>query len=694
MSTVMTLVQRLRELGNKRPDACAIAFRDETISYRGLAALIDRAAAELVACGLAPGDVVFVAGVSRPESVVCYLAAQACGCTAVFFDKLATSAALETACDLAKPKIVVASRVPDGFDSSCRIASPKELLADQGKSVSAVTTELPALAEDAEKPAEILFTTGTTGIPKAVVLSLRAVRAIALNTIEGVGITPDDTVLVPLPINHSLALRVMRAVLWQGATLVLQSGFSFPRETEKNILERGCTGLVTVPAALDMDCSRFGNRFADVYGKLRYLEIGAGALPEQKRLTLVDELPDTRLISTWGSSETGGVLFAPFSEVDRDSSAFSASGLPVSGAQVAMLDEKGSPFPSSEAVPGRLALRGDMLTSGYLANPELTESSFADGWFVTSDLAFMDDAGFVHVVGRADDVINVGGEKVSPHEIERALSRAGGVKECACVGVDDPDGSLGQIPVVFAVSDGGDRDEESLRASLLNELERYKMPHAFVWVNELPRNRMMKLDRLALREIWEKRASGAAVSESSSVGVIEAVLTRRSVRLFTDEPIARDVLESVLEAGRHAPSGRNVQSWRFTVLDRSQDIGELKAATIAAAESAGVRVYGFNNPAAVVIVSNRMSNRTGCQDCSCAAENMLLVASAMGLGAVWINALMDLRDVEPVKSLLDGYGVPADHVVWAMIALGHPAEKPRAPRLREGTVRFVSDKPE
>lgn len=503
-SETETLVGRLCELARLKPGAIAVSYRGESITYADLTRLVRRTAARIGGMGAMAGDVVVITGVSEPEALVCYVAAQAAGCVSAFSYHHATAGSLAAACELASARLLVGESIPSGFDPPCPVVSPKDLVAESGDADGGDSENSHNPQGSEEAPTEILFTTGTTGAPKAVVLSRRAVRAIALNTIEGTGILPDDRVLVPLPINHSLALRVIRAVLWQGAMVLLQGGFSVPEETEANICKRRCTGMVTVPAALKMDRERFGERFADVYGRLRYLEIGAGPLSVQARNTLVAELPETRMVSTWGSSETGGVLFAPFSELDPASEEFGASGFPVSGAKVATMDSAGNQVSATAENPARLALSGDMVMSMYLGQPELTADVFKDDWYVTNDLAYVDASGFVHIVGRTDDMINVGGEKTFPAEVEAAMSECPGVRECACVGIDDPDGIRGQVPVVFVVSDEA-FDEDACNEQLQQRLERYKMPRAFVRVEELPRNRMMKIDRFALRNLWDSK---------------------------------------------------------------------------------------------------------------------------------------------------------------------------------------------
>lgn len=154
--------------------------------------------------------------------------------------------------------------------------------------------------------------------------------------------------------------------------------------------------------------------------------------------------------------------------------------------------------------------------------------------------------------------------------------------------------------------------------------------------------------------------------------VIDAILSRRSIRKFTDQEISQEIIDLLVKCGYHAPSGHNMQSWRFTVITKKEEIEELKECASIAAKQNKVVMYGFENPKTLILVSNDKRNPDGCQDASCAAGNVMLAAHSLGLGSVWINVLMTLRDEDPVKSLLDKWGVPGNHTIWATLALGWP----------------------
>ena len=315
--------------------------------------------------------------------------------------------------------------------------------------------------------------------------------------------------LIPLPLHHSLALRELRAALIQGGTVVLQNGFTFAKELEANIVERGCTGMVTVPASFELVRSQMQDAFPQILGKLRYIEVGAGSLTVRQRKDFTALLPGVKLNNTWGSSETGGALFTNVNEVVKDPVFVAAIGRPLPHIRIAMLDPEGQPMVHTDHEhPGRLALYGDMVMSGYKNRPKETEDALRDGALVTNDLVYRDEAGYVYMLGRADDIINVGGEKVSPVEVENIASEYPEMQECACIGVPDPQEIFGQVPVLFMAVREGYREEE-LRTYLAGRMERVKLPQAYVIVEALPRNRMKKLDRRAMRAMWDEKTARA-----------------------------------------------------------------------------------------------------------------------------------------------------------------------------------------
>lgn len=675
-----TLLNRIKEFAEIQPDKQAVIFKKEQLTYRELYGKIQGIAKILKDEGIVRGDRVCFSAVSKPEMVAVYLGIQMCGGIVVFIDKNGTPENIAAIYADADAKLLLTDKPMKEWGEKCRILSLREVYkkADEQECEWKM-----AFSQKEEDIAELLFTTGTTGKPKGVILTYKSVYNILMNTMEGLGIREDDRLLLPLPLNHSFGLRVLRAVLYKGATVVLQNGFTFAREVENNVSNHKCNCLMAVPASYEVLKSQMQDSFARVLGNMRFIEFGAGSLSIKQRKEITELLPGVTIYNTWGSSETGGVIFCNVTKVIADEKKIGSLGIPCPRAEIKVVDTEGNTINSDEAHPGRMVLKGDMQMAGYWKRPDLTKETLVDGWLLTGDMVYMDEDGCVHMLGRADDIINVGGEKVSPIEVEEAAGQYEFMRECACIGADDPDEVLGQIPVLFVCVKNG-YSEDALIKFLSERMERCKLPRRFMVLEALPRNRMQKIDRKELRKIWENRDVMDLMNP-----VIQAILSRRSIRKFTDQEVPRPVLEMVLRAGYHAPSGHNMQSWKFTVLTKKEHIEKLKENAKVSAGKQKVHFYGFENPKALVLISNDKRNLDGCQDASCAAENIMLAAGSFGLGSCWLNPLMTLRNVEPVKSVLDEFEIPENHVVWAAIALGYPVADGAALKKKTDVVKFV-----
>ncbi len=679
-----TLWNRLLELAESQPERRAGIFKKEQLTYQELVKRAVCMAGALRAEGIRHGDRVCFSAVSGPEMVAAYMAVRASGAVAVFLDKNGTPESMAAICTEAGASLLLTDKPVKG-KVLCRILSLREMYRRAGEAVrngSPLEPAVPVSPEE-EEIAELLFTTGTTGKPKGVILTCRSVYHILTDTAQGIGIQREDCLLLPLPLHHSFALRVLRAVLYQGGTVVLQNGFTFAREAEQNVSAFGCNCMAAVPAAYEIMRSQMQDAFARVLGGMRFIEFGAGALSIRQRKEITELLSGVRIFNTWGSSESGGAVFCDVTQAVRDPARAGMLGKTLPHVQVKIVDADGKEMDSSSTNPGRMALKGDMLMAGYWKQPQLTEKTLTAGWLLTGDMAYMDEEGYLYMLGRADDIINVGGEKVSPVEVEEAAGQYAFVRECACIGVDDPDGILGQVPVLFVAVKSG-YTQEGLLKFLSTRLERHKIPRQTVVVRRIPRNRIQKTDRGKLRMLWEDKESLELMNP-----VMQVIFSRRSVRKFTEQEIRRPVLEMIVRAGCYAPSGHNMQSWRFTVLTSQEDIRRLREKTQEAAQQNRVYFYGWENPQALVLVSNDKRNADGCQDASCAAENIMLAAASYGIGSVWLNPLKTLRDAPPVKSELDSLGIPQNDIVWAAIALGYPVAEGALLQKKEEVIHFI-----
>lgn len=169
--------------------------------------------------------------------------------------------------------------------------------------------------------------------------------------------------------------------------------------------------------------------------------------------------------------------------------------------------------------------------------------------------------------------------------------------------------------------------------------------------------------------------------------VYQNIMTRRSVRAFKKQPIDREDLMTIAKAGVHAPSGMNRQSWQFTILNQQEKIQRL-AKAIANVLNRG-EGYNFYEPDAIILVSNENDNPNGLADSACALQNMFLMAHSLGIGSVWINQLKTICDDASIRPMLDEMGIPSNHIVYGIAALGYAAEEGNPKAKDESVIRFV-----
>ena len=653
----------------------AIGWRKDRYTYSELCGLIKKAVAKLSGeYGIASGDNVMMTAVPGIEYIVILLAVQYLGATTVPLDKNAKEQNLLTLYEFINPKLVLTDIKVESFP----VVSQKGFYKDMLESAE---SDMAYVCPNGDATAEMLFTTGTTGVPKGVMLSFDNIYASIHNTWKGTGMLPSDTVLIPLPLNHSLGMRVFRTALYCGASVVIQNGFTFAKELENNIENFGCTAMVSVPASMDLIMRQMQEHFPEIIGKLRYMEVGAGSLSYDLKKKLTAMLPNTKIVNTWGSTETGGAIFLNVSErMDK----YTSLGKPLEGVEIKTVDADGKEIQSvSVETAGRMALKGSMCMKGYYNLPEENEKALKDGWLYTNDIVYRDEEGFVYMLGRADAIINVGGEKVSPIEVENIAQEFEQIRECGCIGVEDPDGILGYIPVLYVVPEQT-FDKNALVKYLTTKLESYKIPQRFVEIDALPRNRMQKLDYKELKRLWAENGE-----ESLENPVMRNIFKRHSVRDFTDRPIAKSKLERIVQAGIYAPTGHNLQTWKFTIIQDAAKIARLRETIERVGEAQELKLYGFNNPAALILVSNDRRNENCIQDSSCAAENIMLAATSYGIGSVWLNHLKKISDCPEIRELLNSYGIPETHIVWATIGMGYPAGEVKAPMRKMDVVEWV-----
>lgn len=689
-----TIIADLKKYAQELPEKPAVSDKHVQLTYAKLLAKVQRETVILQEHGVACADKIAVLAISKVDYVISYLAVQYLGAISVPIDKSLGVPAVQNICEQTQVKLFIGDEKhrPEAVPFLSLKELTKQVLAEDSVEKEEVEE---AKITDREQPAEMLFTSGTTGVPKGVVLSYRAIAASMENTSKGNGLKREDCMLLPLPLGHSFGMRVLRACIHMGASVVLQNGFAFAKDTQKSIDTFGCTAMACVPASLGVMELQMKEQLPNILGKLRYIEFGAGSLSPQKKKEMMALLPNTEIHNTWGSTETGGAIFL---NLPRQAQKYQSIGKPLESVKVKIYRENGGEVTGyGPTEVGKMWLQGDLEMSGYWKRDPETATALVDGWLVTNDLVYRDEDGFIYMLGRADDMINTGGEKVSPVEVENMASGYEQIKECACVGAPDPKGILGEIPVLFVVPKTESFDEDGMLQYLSGRIERFKLPQVCILLEELPRNRMQKLDRRMLRTIYKERMENGqadkeekqSLNSSAEKEMIRCIKSRHSVRRFQDRPIPLEILNDILECGVYAPSGKNMQTWRFTVLTDIVQIQQWRSMILERAAEKKVRVSGFENPAALILISNDIRNQNGVKDASCAAENMMLAANAYGIGSVWINALSTMCDDETIRHQLQAWEIPDRHQVYAMIALGYPEGEVKSPKRNLNVIHYV-----
>ena len=286
---------------------------------------------------------------------------------------------------------------------------------------------------------DIMFTTGTTGKSKGVMESHRAVVAVSENVQYGAEIPKDNIYLVPAPINHASAIRKLYVSILTGTTVVLLDGFTDVKKFFNYVEKYKVTSILMPPAAVRMILLLAEKNLAKYSGQLHHIHTGSAAFPEADKDKLCEILPETRLYFAYGSSEAGCVSMYDYS---KNRGLISCVGKPNKNANIFIVDENRNPIKSSKENQGLIAISGGMVMQGYYNAPELTAEVLKDGVVYTNDIGYIDDEGFVYMLGRRGDVINIGGLKIAPTEVENVVLRYPDIADCACFAKED---RMGQI---------------------------------------------------------------------------------------------------------------------------------------------------------------------------------------------------------------------------------------------------------
>lgn len=495
-----TLVPRYGELVERRaerqPERTAIMHMGDRWTYGHLHERILAAAEFLYERGIRPGDRVVCFSENRPEVLVALYACSRVG--AVFAPVGIASTVDELAHildDVDASVLLVSGEAAARLSTRSASEITQYLLAPSPESDLATVPAVPATPvrahrPDPGEPALIVYTSGTSGRPKGVVLSHRALWFNSLNTLLGLDVVSDDVTLVNTPLSHTAALNTLAiSTLHKGGTVVLDRGFEARRCLEQ-ISRYRVTTMFAVPSmlALMTQAEEFGD--ADL-SSLRWILAGGAPTPP----ALVAEWSErgVPVLASYGMTEAGPSV--SFRRTDDASGKSASSGPPALLTDLRIVSAEGT-----DCVPGTVGdvqVRGPHLASGYWRNHEATAAAFQRGWLVTGDRGYVDEDGDLCITGRSKDTIITGGENVDPAEVEHLIAQYPGIRDVAVVGRPHP--IWGEILTAVLVADT-DVTVEDLQDFLRPHLAKFKIPRVIETRSALPRSAVGKLLRRSLTE--------------------------------------------------------------------------------------------------------------------------------------------------------------------------------------------------
>lgn len=491
-----SLPHMFRASVDRSPDRLALVCDDVRWSFGVLASLVDRVALSLSEqCGVRKGDRVAVLLNNCPEFVVLYLAVTSLGAVFVPLNaRLKTEELLPQICK-ASPVVLVV-----GKDTWPEVAPIRDLLSTVRKlfivgEMDSGTESFDSLLHGPQVPpmpidhlreedlCSIIFTSGTTGKPKGVMITHRNVVNTAQACAKVFGSTWEDVDLIMVPLFHVTGLHTQLAKsLFVGSTTVLMRTFKADKALE--IIEaEGVTLSISVPTIywLMLMCPDFSKRDLRTFRTIVY---GGAPCPPELIQRLSKAFPGASLINAGGLTEGTSLQYAlPPQDALRKAGSV---GFPTPCTEFRIVDEEDRDVPSGEV--GELLLKGAGIARGYWEDPEETRRTFQGGWLRTGDLAKVDEEGYLWLMDRKKDMIIRGGENIYSVEVENVLYAFPKILEAAVVGVPDP--IFGeQVKAFVVLKEGQEATEEEIRAFCSKHLADYKVPKTVEILQEpLPRN--------------------------------------------------------------------------------------------------------------------------------------------------------------------------------------------------------------
>ena len=500
------------------PDRTAIDFYGESVSFLELQQRANRLANAMAGRGVSRGDRVAVMQVNCPQNIEAYFAAAQLDAIYVPINFRAKTEELQQMLAIAQPSIMFIGErylplLRANEDAAVGILPERVVILDGESSGGRPSYEkflasgsddelLFPEAEDSDTTV-IMFTAGTTGVPKGVMLTHDSFASYLLATVNPADPDIEETNLLTVPLYHIAGLQAALAAVYGGRTMVVMRQFE-PVEWLTLLQQHSANRAMVVPTMLKQLMEH--PRFHDFdLSSLDVITYGAAPMPLEVIKRAIEEFPGVRFINAFGQTETAStitmlppedhILEGTPEEIEKKLRRLTSIGRPLEDVEVEIVNEEGRPVAVGEV--GEIVACGDRMMAGYWREEAATRDTIRSGWIYTGDLGYQDGDSYIYLAGRAKDFIKRGGEMVSPEEVEQVLRSHPQVDDAAVIGVPDPE--WGEEVRAVVVARSKNVDEGELIQYCQQRLAGFKRPRSVVFIDELPRNVMGKVLKRDLR---------------------------------------------------------------------------------------------------------------------------------------------------------------------------------------------------
>ncbi|PZC47891.1 MAG: long-chain acyl-CoA synthetase [Chloroflexi bacterium] len=500
------------------PDREAIVFDDRRFTYEALSERVRRLANALAELGVQPGDRVATMQVNCNQLMETYFATAMLDALYVPLNYRARAEELTNMLQDSGPKVILAGQryVPLVKEALGAASDIQRLVAFDANTAPdgwlAYEDLLAQASDDEQFPAAddddvtvLMYTAGTTGVPRAVMLTHESFASYILENVSPADPDIEERNILTVPLYHIAGMQAALSAVYGGRTLIVQRQFE-PVEWMRLVERERASRAMMVPTMLKhlMEAAEFGNHDLS---SLEVITYGAAPMPLEVIKRAIGAFPGVRFINAFGQTETAStitmlppedhVLDGSPEEIERKLGRLASIGKPLGDIEIRIVDEDGADVPVGEM--GEIVAKGPRLMKGYWNMEEATRQAMHGGWLHTGDLGYWDEDGYIFLAGRAKDMIKRGGEAISPEEVEQVLMAHPGVDEAAIIGV--PDEEWGErVRAIVVAKDGAAPTAKELTDHCHERLASFKRPESVIFVTELPRNPLGKILKRVLRE--------------------------------------------------------------------------------------------------------------------------------------------------------------------------------------------------